>query len=226
MQRRLAILLFIPSIFSGTSVFAITIGVLGWGAWTYINDNQLFYGSFSGAYSLQSYVWDISFRFSSITNAFLHSPASYYVLVGGMAIAAGVAVFTVLQLVRVVLKQSHVALHAAQNPSDYHLQYLRDTVSRLWLRVLSIVGWALYSAFFVSTFIPFVLLLLQVGVEDIQRILISGWLECAGSAGLLMLGLHMHIIFMRLVALRPRLFGSDAIEAAEAISDHEEISLQ
>jgi hypothetical protein len=220
MQRRLALLLFLPSALSGTLVFLTALGVLGYGAWTYIYDNQLFYGFFSGAYGIQTYLWNISFDFSVWTSTFLRSPAAYYVLVGGVAIAAGIAVFTVLQLIRSVMQQSSETLHAAHDPTAVHMQYLRDTVGRLWLRVLSMVGWTLYTAFFVSTFLPFIALLTQVGIESIQKAQPGGWLKCVAAGGLLIFSLHLHVVFARLTTLRPRLFGLAATEEAEADSEH------
>jgi hypothetical protein len=77
-------------------------------------------------------------------------------------------------------------------------------------RTLSLLGWALYGAFFFSTLLPFCLLAVEQGCESIQlHDGLHGALLCAMGVVLLACALHWQVIFMRLVALRPRVFGGD-----------------
>lgn len=214
-QRRLALLLFTPSILSGAGIIFLAALLNAYGAWTFIHNNQLFYGFFSGAYGIQTYLWETSYGLSAWSKTFLSSSLAYYVLVAGVAVIAGLAVFALLQVLGVVQKEGKL-LSATQGNRTYH----HEVLSRLGLRAVSIIGWTLFTAFFVSTLLPFVSLLNEMGVDAINNGE-GGWLYCAASLALLILALHIHVIFARLVALRPRLFGGmSEIEKAESVSPH------
>ena len=215
-QRRLTFLLFAPSALSGAATVFIALTMNAYGAWSFIHDNQLFYGFFSGAYGIQTYLWDATYGASVWSNAFLNSPLAYYILVGGVALAAGMAVFAALQLLGVVSKESKAVLEASGNRS-----YRHEILSKLSLRILSLIGWTLYAAFFISAFLPFISALNEIGVDRISQGGGGGLLWCSASLLSLMLSFHIHVVFARLLVLRPRLFGGiDAIERAESVSEH------
>ena len=220
-QRSLTRLLLTPSPTSGLIVFVITLGVLGYSGWLYISDNQIFYDYLFGAYGLKTFVWQNSLGFSIWTQTFLSSPLAYYLLVGGAAIAVGMIVFTVLQTAGVFVRGTAELIDQAQFKGPSQRTVMHELVSRLVLRITSLVGWAVYGAFFVSMLVPFSIVLNQIGIDRLRGGAFYGAFASLGAILLLSLALHLHVVFARLSALRPRLFGGDAaIQEAEAQGEH------
>lgn len=210
-QRRLLQLLLQPSLFSGTVIFILTCAVLGSSAWAYISSQQLFYDYLFGPYGLETYLWQHAAHATSVRDAFLASPIAYYIIVTLVATAIGFAVYVVLQLLGVLSQAAHTY---GQTRNRLHAV----VSSRPLVRILGLLGWAAFGAFFFSTLLPFSLLSVQQGSERIRLHDIShGALYCLLAVGVLAWSLHLHVIFMRLVWLRPRVFGGDnEIEAALA----------
>ncbi|HSX31875.1 MAG TPA: hypothetical protein VLF43_01315 [Candidatus Saccharimonadales bacterium] len=220
--RSLTRLLLTPSITSGVLTVAIALGVLGYSGWLYISDNQIFYDYLFGAYGLKTFVWQNSLGFSIWSQNFLSSPLAYYLLVGGAAITVGVAVFTVLQTTSGFVRGTAELIDQAQFKGPSQRSALRELVSRLVLRTTALIGWAVYMAFFVSMLVPFSIVLNQMGIDRIRNGAFYGILATIGAFAVLVLALHLHTVFLRLTALRPRLFGGDdAIQEAEAQSQHQ-----
>lgn len=217
---RLIRLLLTPSLLSGTLTLGLGALLIGYNAWLYVSEQQLFYDYLFGSHGLKTYIWQHSDKVSSWQGAFLGNPVVYYVLVGATAIAAGLIVYFLLQLISLTFKNFRLSLGIlhAQNKTDKAIAL--ELFSRLVTRVISLVCWGLYGAFFISIISPFVFVLNQVGIEYIHDSRFVGWLACLGALLILMLTIHLHVIFLRLVFLRPRLFGGDrAIEVVEAEGD-------
>lgn len=217
-QHSLLRLLLTPSILSGTVIFIVALVALGYSGWLYISDNQIFYDYLFGAYGLKTFVWQNSLGFSAWSQAFLSSPIAYYFLLGGVALMGGITVFTLLQAAGVFVRGTAELIDQAQYKGPTHKAAMHELLSRLTLRITGLVGWAVYAAFFVSSLVPFSIILNQMGIEQLRQGIPYGALACIGAISLLFLALHLQVVFMRICALRPRLFGGDAaIEEAEAI---------
>lgn len=211
---RLTKLLLLPSLSSGVLVVGIAAGVLGYNTWMYITKNQLFYDNLFGAYGLKTYVWEHSLGATTWKNSFLASPLAYYVFVIVAALAAGLAVYTVVEIFGLLVRGGRLALRGLVTLLTVHH---RVRLARLGLRILALVGWALYTAFFLSTLLPFVTILSQTGVDRVHGGVIAGWWACTGAFAILVAALHLQVVFVRLVLLRARLLlGDRAIEEAES----------
>ncbi len=193
---------------------AVAVGVLGYNTWMYITKNQLFYDNLFGAYGLKTYVWEHSLGATTWKNSFLASPLAYYVFVVVAALAAGLIVYTVVEMFGLLVRGGRLALRGVITLLAVHH---RVRLVRLGLRVLALAGWALYTAFFLSTILPFVIVLSQTGVDRVHGGTVTGWWACAGAFVILVAALHLQVVFLRLVTLRARLFlGDRAIEEAES----------
>jgi hypothetical protein len=221
-RQNLTRLLLTPSLLSGTVVLSLTAAICADSAWTYISNNQLLYDYLFGAYGFKTYLWQSSAHATALRNAFFGSLAAYYILVFVAATTGGLIVYTLLQgLSLFVSSTRRIWLELDTLGSTRHA-ILAKLFSRLGLRTLSLVGWTIYAAFFFSTLIPFSVILIQTGVAHINNGAILGWLDCILAALLLTLAMHLHVIFVRLIFLRPRLFfGDRAIEEAEAREDND-----
>lgn len=216
-QQRLLRLLLLPSLISGSAVTGIALAVLGYSAWLYIGENQLFYNYLFGVYGLKTYVWQLSVGATAWDRSLLGSPLAYYMLVGAAASAAGLLVYTLLQWLSLSFSQGRLLWRELHTSGQDHRQIAKGLLARLGLRTTALVGWGVYAAAFFSIVVPFCIILNQNGVDRIHAGAQAGWLSSLGALAILLLTLHLHIVFLRLVFLRPRLIGGDkAIAEAEA----------
>jgi hypothetical protein len=205
-QRQLFKLLVLPSFGSSALAVFIAVVLLGYGAWSFINDNQLFYDLLFGPYGFKNVVWQHSMVQTSWQDVLFSSHIVYYIALGGVAVIVGLTVFTILQAVGVVVHGSSELLHDAL---DTRRRASRELFYRLGLRVIALVGWGVYAAMFFSSILPAVMSLNQSGILRFQAQDYAGALDCLGALALLLAALHMHVIFLRTVALRPRIFGGE-----------------
>lgn len=215
-QRYLTKLLLSPSLSSGTLVLSVTGFLIGYSAWAYIRSSMQFYDLLTGPYGLNTYFWQQSAQATAAKHVFLGSPIAYYVLVGVAAIIVGLIVYTVLQSISLFISSMQQIWLQLEQLGPTRRAILRTLVLRLALRIVSLVGWAIFGAFFFSTFLPSVLILNQAGVARVLAGSLFGWFECLVAGLSLLVAFHLHTLFARLVFLRPRLFyGDEAIIEAE-----------
>jgi hypothetical protein len=215
-QRSLYKLLLQPSFTSGLLVLLAALGILGYTTWSFLNDNQASYDTLFGTYGLQGYISERSSGVMTLQNTLLASPVAYYVLVGGVAIAAGMAVFTLLQIAGLLFRSTTLFMHDAIQGRSARVTFWGEQFVRLGIRVLALVGGAVYAAAFMSMILPFSILLNQTGVEGLNQKNPVGAVMCVSALLLLLIALHLLLVFARVIALRPRLFGGDQeIAAAE-----------
>lgn len=217
-QRPLVRLLLMPSLLSGLIVAGGALAVLTYDAWLYISNNQEYYNIFFGPYGLRSFNWQAAPGFSAWKQLFFASSISYYVLLLATAAAVGLLTFSILQFSGVVVRGSVELLQTTLDTEAAHKRARRELINRFIVRITSLVGWALYTAATVSILLPASVILSQFGVEEIRQGHFTGLASSIVAFILFMLVLHLHTIFMRLVVLRPRVFGgeNDIIEAESA----------
>lgn len=208
-QHTLAKLLLLPSLLSGLVVSLGAFVFLGYTTWLYINHNQLFYNSLFGPDGLQTYIGQEAQSLSGWQQFFMASQVSYYVLLCGLALLVGLAVFTILQILTAVVRESKEIVGEVLPDSQHSRSQRMDIAYKFVLRAFALVGWAIYIAFFVSSLMPFAVTLNQSGIDNLEAGRHSGVLLCVSAFVLLGLALHIHIIFMRLLLLRARVFGGD-----------------
>jgi len=195
--------------------------VLGYSGWLFLRGDDIFYDYLFGAYGLHTFIWQSSLGLSAWYQAFLASPPAYYLLVGGAAVTVGVIMFTLLQVVGVLRNGTRHLLQEAGSNEPEHKRAAHELLLRLGTRVLGMVGWAGFAAFFVSSILPFTIVLNQTGIHywaDGGRRLI-GFGASLAAVLLFAVALHLQVVFARLSFLRSRLFhASSAVEEAEAAS--------
>ncbi|HSW66226.1 MAG TPA: hypothetical protein VLI54_03755 [Bacillota bacterium] len=217
-DRRFTKLLLLPSLSSGTIVCLLGLIILGYSGWLFIRENQLFYNYLFGAYGLETFAWQTNVAGSIWNQRFLSSPLAYYALVGAAATAVGITIYALLQGIPLLFGRTRWLVGSVRATGSRHNEAL-EQLARLVLRIISLGGWGLFTAFFVSTVVPFCVVLTQFGIGNLQGDRPFGWVQLVTALVLFIASLHLHVVFMRLCLLRPRVFGgASAIEEAEAHS--------
>lgn len=217
-------LLLLPSLFSSAVILLIVASVLGYNAWLYISEKKIFYDYLFGTHGLQTYLWVQSQQASAWSTVFLRSPLAYYVLVSAAATAAGLAVYVLLQWLGLIWRGGGTFLRELRTPGSQHKNLVTEMLGRLGIRVVSLIGWAVYGAFFLSTLLPFTFVLYRLSIDHIHAGGQLWWAGCFIVALLFVLALHMHVVFLRLVFLRPRLFGGDQVIEEAEIETHQQLT--
>jgi 4-amino-4-deoxy-L-arabinose transferase-like glycosyltransferase len=201
MQSRLLLLLLRPSLFSLVTVICLTLGILLWNNWSYFTYNDALYSTLYGEFGAITALERSPSLIQGVIDGLSTSPILYTLVVILAAAIAGWLAFLVIKVIRSgrELTESTFQQHSAWQ--------------RLGMRILVALLWVLYSIVTLYYVIPFCLLLSRIGAETIATP--QGIGLNIGALALLVFALHIHIIFLRLFLLRPRVFGG-AIDIEEA----------
>lgn len=88
----------------------------------------------------------------------------------------------------------------------HKLELEKEVGKRVALRLATGLNWLFYWLFFIRFLLPYITALAQIGVSSLDSW--QGWAYGLASIVLLVLSLHGHIVLLRFLLLRPRVFGS------------------
>jgi len=212
-QRKLTILLLEPSIVSAALCFMFSAIILTVTSWVFILHSALPYDYLFGQYGLTGLesspdnlleVWR-----QFVGRSLLQDSVSFLLI-----FAIGAVAYTLLQGSNKVVNGAlgvRIEIHDAD--ASFKKQIRSQILHRIWFRLLILVSWGVYSIACVALLVPFCISSARYGVAIIKEP--SGWLYVLLGLGLLTVAFHLHVVFMRLMALRPRLFGDEAMLAME-----------
>lgn len=142
--------------------------------------------------------------FTALSTTILGNTLLNQVLFFGMWVLVGVAVYVVL----IVVGHEFSELHHVQQDFSFANARLSQVMAyhglRLFIRSIVLAGWGLYWLFFVRIFVPFSLLCAHIGSGQLGTT--TGWLYTITGFAVLVVTLHLHLVFLRLLLLRTRLF--------------------
>lgn len=206
-MRKAAILLR-PSFISGIGCGLITCAVIAFVAWIHITDNGLFYDFLFGRFGVTTALITAPQNISVFQQAVFNSPVTYYFVIGIAAIMVGILVYALLQGVGRIREEALIVASELRTHNPHLKSTVYNDLSRLGVRLASLAAWLIYWIVFIDLVWPFVVSLMQVGLIDISASHPSGWLYICAATLLWAVSVHMHVTFMRLCALRLRLFGN------------------
>lgn len=190
-----------PSLSSGMLVGGTTTVVLVVQGLAFISHNLAFHDLLFGPGGINAALMSSPDVFAIIRHA-LNSTLAYYIAVVLAAAIIGAATYELLEL------GTHVTQGAVEL-SGSSGSALQEKLARLSVRVLALTSWAFYILFFATIYVPFTITILQNSFVQISHSNPYGWLWLVLGAIGLSISLHMHITFLRLVFLHPRLWRHD-----------------
>lgn len=205
-ERRLMTLLLLPSLFSFFTSLTVATAIIGLNGWSYVASSPWLYDFFYGDQGVITIFESSPKVFDSLVTSFGGSSITYAIVISFIAILAGsIGVMAVHAIKRAVLVASEL-----RSESSFER---REDIERTVTRIIVTLLWAVYWYCFVQFIMPLCFLLSRVAADNLQS-----WIAGAywvASIAALAIAIHIHIIFLRLIALRPRVFGGDAdIDAA------------
>lgn len=210
-RSRLASLLLNPSLLSAFVSIVLACLIIGITNWSYIRHDSQLYDYLFGPYGLTTVLQNSSNALSAI-NGIFSSPIAYNVAVAVFALFIGLLVYVFLEGMDHIGAKTSGAIQEVELITDERqkLAAAHEVGVRLGLRVATLVVWIVYLIFFARVIVPFCIL---IGRLNIEHYLLTWGNILSVVAGIIMLviALHVHVIFMRLLVLRPRLFVGDDI---------------
>lgn len=188
--------------------FALTL--LAAQAWAYITHKQLFYNFLFGSFGLKTELLTTTDIFTNLRNTLFSSTLMYQLLLVGCAIVVGLLIYALISSVSKLAHDSSLLMSEMHSQDARDKAELHETVVRLAVRTVAIVGWVIYLALFLNALYPLCLVLMQSGLDKLATSVSNplGWIYLALTSTLLAVAMHLHITFLRLALLRYRVFGT------------------
>lgn len=216
-QKQLTGLLLRPSLFSLILTMVLAGAVLAISVWPDATHspllNQYFYGPHGVVEALKK-----SPDINAFTRAFSVSPIVYYGLILGVAALVAGGVYAILQTLSKLVVGSYDTWHVFHDPTKGKKNLEKEVGTQLTVRLMSILLWIAFTYFFVTILLPYCIFAARIGMNHLFE-----WEGLYAVAGfvLLVASLHVHVIFLRLLLLRPRVFGGK-LDIMAAIYEAEE----
>lgn len=192
-----------PSLLSFV-ISALAAGItLSAASWPYQQNKPLFMTYLSGDYGITSIFKDINV----VLGQTLNSPLAYNIAVLIFAGLVGLTVFTVMESMRHMLRDAISAIEEVEYADASSKRAVEHAIEvRIGLRVLTTLIWIGYSVIFFNLIIP-ALVSYVVGTPASGAV--DGAFRNVIAFAIIFLGFHVHVICMRLLVLRPRVFEGD-----------------
>jgi hypothetical protein len=198
-------LLLSPSLCSLVMTLVAAVTAIAVNIWPIVRHSAFLETNWFGQYGAKTLLIQAPDRLA-LVRLMLHGTLVYYLIVVTVGVTLGLIVYAVLQ-----------TIGRARSDAQEFVAGLREqrqnvqTVRRLEVRIFALLAWAVYVLFFVNVLVPFALAMAETAVSDTG--LGAAILYLLGALVALLVGLHIHVVFMRLVLLRLRVFGGDDLVA-------------
>lgn len=203
-QRTFLRLLCTPSAFSAVSCVAVALALLSASSWSYLFYNQPLYDRIFGAQGLSATLQSID-DIRSSSGILFSGPLVYNLIIILQAAVLGIAVYFGLILIHLAYssaKTTFITLIKSDPAAKKALEL--ELWEHILLRLTVFVAWCFYLLVFVKIVIPFAGLTVQAMLEGLSWQSLS---YAFGGFVILVIALHIQVMLVRLLMLRPRLFG-------------------
>lgn len=192
-----------PSILSGTVVCLATLALLTFSNASFLINSGLLYKTLLGNNTSQDFIQASHDTVSVFTDNVFSNPALTKVLFFGFWMMIGL--FAYISVVSI----ANLVGEAGQNIASEHYMHAQvkrikeRLLLRLAMRAAALLAICLWGWVILRFLLPFSVLAVRVGLNQIS----SGFYALLGVA-VLWVSLHLLIVLLRLLVLRPRVFSS------------------
>jgi NADH:ubiquinone oxidoreductase subunit 3 (subunit A) len=197
-------LLLRPSVLSACLSLLAGVIILGVANGSDVLKTFFFYDYFFGSDGLVTQLQPRSGD-ESVIDAFFGSSLTFNVIIIGVALLLGIGTYALLALWgRAGSTTTMQELRAADGVSRSAMRM--EFQRRLKIRLIVGIIWFIYFQISIKVLLPFCILASQVGIKALWDA--SGILYIVFALVLFATAVHVHVILLRLFALKPRVFGS------------------
>lgn len=215
-QRRLAQLLLRPSFFSVVVTMLVAGIILVAALWPEVASGSTLSPYLYGPYGVFT-VLEKTSDISKLTTTFLNSTTTYNVVVLAVAALVATGVYMILQTISKIVVGSYDTWHAMHDSGEGSQTVHKEIGAKLTIRLMGVLIWVAFTYFFWSLLLPYSIFTAYAGMDDL-----FSWHALHAVLGFVILvaSLHVHVVFLRLLLLRPRVFGGK-LDILEAMYDAE-----
>jgi len=174
---------------------------------SYLAGSGLIYNFLFGSGSSIELIQTSRGTFSAFNNTVFGNPTLNKVLYFAMWMLIGLCVYLILYSLGRGAVNAAKEVEEAGYTNINKKDQLKNFGSRAAARLASLIAWFIYCAFFVKVLLPFSILSVRIGAGNIPAL--DGWFYGLLGLAVLVLSLHIHLVFARLIALRVRIFHTD-----------------
>jgi hypothetical protein len=206
-KLRTSLALITPSVLSIATVLLLSVSFIAWQSWAYINHKQLFYETLFGSHGVQTQLISRADTTSIIHDVLFNDMLTYQTLLVACAIGVGCLTYMLIRGLTGLAEGSATWWGELRSrDARIHATFIAGT-KRIGLRFISLLGWIVYTVFFVRLLLPLCTVLVHTSLEHASADGSIGWALLVISTAVFAACLYMHVIFMRTTFLRVRLFG-------------------
>jgi hypothetical protein len=200
--------LFQPTLLSLGVSIVLAILLLGNQALRFLPGNETLYNLVYGEDSFFHLLQTSNNNIIDIYYQLTASSSSYIVFVVLIALTVGAAVYLIAQLVNRLLYDVASTWHIWAADPHITAGSVRDIALRTLFRIGMVLLWLAYSYITVKIIWPFCIVAVNTGIGVFPSADSALYIGGYGLA-LFVAVLHLHVVFLRLIALRTRLIGKN-----------------
>jgi len=205
-QIRLAGILLIPSLLSGTTCIVVAIGFLLLINWPFVAHNALVHSYFFGPNGLVTAIKSTSFNPANMWHTLFAHPLSRNVLTYLFILSITLVLYTVLEASSHAFADVSNTFGDLQTARRRRFRLLtRELWERMIVRIVTAAAWLLYLVIFMRLILPVCISHTRYGIATIDQL--QHLPDLLLGIVVLFFALHVHVILARLLTLRPRIFG-------------------
>lgn len=202
---RLAALFYGPSLVSGLVVGTLAFLILAAANFSYLLRSGLLYDAIFGKGTPYDLIQSSRDNAGVINEAVLGNPLFNKVLFFAFWMLVGFMVYALLSSLSQTINETEQKLKSLRYVHASQAQIKRDIVLRLSLRAIGLISGIVYFWVFIRLILPFCIFATQIGLGNLSSV--SGWLYLLLGYAVLLMALHAFVIILRLIVLRPRVYG-------------------
>ncbi len=200
-----------PSLLSGATCATITLLFLGVVNWAFLAHNPALYAYFFGPYGVFTVLQHAPLSVRLIWHNVFGGGVGRNVLSYLFILLIALGVFTVLEGGSMAVSEASAEAKEMHNAQTQHFPLLRhDIWMRTISRMLTAAAWCVYSVVFVWIIVPFCVSETRFGIATMYSQPSHVGHVIVGVL-ILLVASHLHVVFIRLLALRLRVFGGTAV---------------
>lgn len=208
MNKKRFVLTLLPSTFSAICVLMLSGLILLVANWSYAAHSGRLYVFLYGSSSSTEVIKTSQGIFSTFNNVVFGNPLLNKVLFFVFWMLIGLIVYILLQGFLRGVAGAAEEVQESRYVNAGKAQGLRWLEIRLATRLCVLAAWILYWVVFIKLLLPYSILTARFGVDTSAGSPVHGWVYALSGFLALALGLHLHVVWLRLLVLRVRIFGT------------------
>lgn len=209
-QRRLFFVLLRPSLFSGIVTCFLGAVLFSVSGWAYVTHSPMFYDYFFGPTGVATTIDETSLQTQEAFSSLVSQSWVYNLVILVGAVLVGLAVYAFLQTIAKVMFTVSETIEEVQGGDSMTKHSVeKELAIRLAVRVVVAVIWIVHIYLTLTVALPFCVSLVKTGVSLFPSV--EGVVYMTLAFAVFFAVMHLHVILLRLLLLRPRVFGGEYV---------------